>query len=112
MMKQRRENQLEEMNRSLERRVAEAVAELRRKDQILIQQNRLAGVGEIISNIAHQWRQPLNVVGGIIQNVQLSLESGNLDRKIWSSNSGMRWTPSSICTHHRRFSQFLPSRQE
>ncbi|QEM68718.1 HAMP domain-containing protein [Geobacter sp. FeAm09] len=76
-----RDDQLEEVNRSLERRVAEAVAELRRKDQMLVQQNRQAAMGEMISNIAHQWRQPLNVVGGIVQNIQLSYESGHLDRE-------------------------------
>ena len=73
-------DQLEEMNRSLERRLAEAEAELRRKDQMLIQQNRRAGMGEMIGNIAHQWRQPLNVVGGIIQNIRLSFESGHPSR--------------------------------
>jgi signal transduction histidine kinase len=78
---QLRDAQLEEMNRSLERRVAETVAELRQKDQMLVQQNRRAGMGEMISNIAHQWRQPLNVVGGIIQNIRLSFESGHLNRE-------------------------------
>ncbi|KAA0890403.1 ATP-binding protein [Oryzomonas rubra] len=78
---QLRDDQLEEVNRSLERRVAEAVAELRRKDQMLVQQNRQAAMGEMISNIAHQWRQPLNAVGGIIQNIQLSYESGHLNRE-------------------------------
>jgi signal transduction histidine kinase len=76
-----RDDQLEEVNRSLERRVAETEAELRHKDQMLIQQNRRAEMGEMISNIAHQWRQPLNVVGGIIQNIRLSFESGHLNRE-------------------------------
>ncbi len=69
---------LEEMNRSLEERVKLAVADLRQKDQALIQQARLAAMGEMINNIAHQWRQPLNNVGLIIQNLLFSFNAGTI----------------------------------
>ncbi|UPU34472.1 ATP-binding protein [Geomonas paludis] len=58
---------LEDLNANLEQRVTEAVAELRKKDQMLIQQGRQAAMGEVLGNIAHQWRQPLNLLGLIIQ---------------------------------------------
>jgi PAS domain S-box-containing protein len=64
--------QLEEMNLHLEQRVAEAVSDSRKKDQILLQQNRLATMGEMIGNIAHQWRQPLNALGLIVQELRLT----------------------------------------
>lgn len=70
--------QLEEINRSLETRITEAVAELRKKDDILIQQSRLTAMGEMISSIAHQWRQPLNNIGLIVQNIQLAYKAGDL----------------------------------
>lgn len=44
-----------------------AVEELRRQEQLLIRQGRLAAMGEMIANIAHQWRQPLNTLALIIQ---------------------------------------------
>ncbi len=69
---------LEELNQSLEERINRAVADLRHKDQALIQQSRLAAMGEMISNIAHQWRQPLNNVGLIIQNLQFSYDAGTI----------------------------------
>lgn len=72
------QDELESLNRSLEERVEKTVNDLRRKDQMLIQQSRLAAMGEMINNIAHQWRQPLNNVGLIIQNLQLSFESGTI----------------------------------
>lgn len=69
---------LEELNHSLEERINLAVADLRHKDQTLIQQGRLAAMGEMINNIAHQWRQPLNNIGLIIQNLLFSFDAGNI----------------------------------
>lgn len=73
-----KQQQLEEMNALLEERVARSVDELRRKDQILIQQSRQAAMGEMINNIAHQWRQPLNSLGLVIQNTRYEYEAGLL----------------------------------
>jgi PAS domain S-box-containing protein len=70
---------LEELNRSLEKRVSQSVDELRRKDLMLIQQSRQAAMGEMINNIAHQWRQPLNNIGLIIQNLQSQYEAGEMN---------------------------------
>jgi len=78
--------ELELLHKSLEARVVEMVAEQRRKDQILIQQSRLAAMGEMIGNIAHQWRNPLNNVALIVQSVQMEFDSGTLTREEMGSN--------------------------
>ncbi len=51
----------------LEERVKVAIEEQRVQEQLLIQQSKLATMGEMISAIAHQWRQPLNAIAIIIQ---------------------------------------------
>lgn len=68
--------ELEELNRSLESRITESISELRRNDQIMVLQSRQAAMGEMIHNIAHQWRQPLNSLGLIIQAMRYDYDAG------------------------------------
>jgi len=77
---------LKTLNDELEDRVAQRTAELRRKDQAMIQQNSMAALGEMINNIAHQWRQPLNAISLIIQFVQSAYASGKLSGEEMNSN--------------------------
>ena len=81
--------ELEELNRTLEARIAEAVDELRQKDQMLILQERMAVVGEMTNNIAHQWRQPLNTLGLVVQKLPLFYGSAEFDRAFLERNTGM-----------------------
>ena len=69
-------------NENLEKRVLEEVLKQKKQEQILIQQTKLAAMGEMISNIAHQWRQPLNALGLVMQNLKFSYDMGELDDKI------------------------------
>jgi len=48
-----------------------AIEALRERDRMLIQQGRLVAMGEMIGNIAHQWRQPLNSIGLIVQELPI-----------------------------------------
>jgi len=72
--------ELEKLNKELDLRIKEAIAENSQKEQMLIQQSRLAAMGEMIGNIAHQWRQPLNALGLVIQNIYYTYEAGDLDK--------------------------------
>ena len=69
-----RESELRELNSSLELRVDEAVRSKREKEKMLIQQSKMAAMGDMISMIAHQWRQPLNQMSYVLMNIESSYE--------------------------------------
>lgn len=75
------EDELLRMNHELDRRVNEEVRKNVEKDTILLQQTRLAGMGEMIGNIAHQWRQPINSLGLILANIEDMVAYGECDRQ-------------------------------
>lgn len=73
--------ELVELNDSLEERITQDLTDLRQKDQMLILQGRRAAMGEMIGNIAHQWRQPLNVLGLYIQELSVIYESPEFNKE-------------------------------
>jgi len=70
--------ELEELNKSLEKRIALVVKNNRKKDIIMFQQARFASLGEMLNNIAHQWRQPLGSISMIVQSFQTKNSLGKL----------------------------------
>jgi len=81
------EQNYRQLSEALERRVRETVDELRQKDKMLILQGRQAVMGEMLSNIAHQWRQPLNMLALLVQDLQLThkrsgLSEGYIDQAV------------------------------
>jgi PAS domain S-box-containing protein len=77
----RKRQELEDHNGALESRIVQAVDELRSKDQMLIMQERRAIMGDMINNIAHQWRLPLNLLGLNLQELQLVVRPGECGAK-------------------------------
>lgn len=47
---------------------------LREKDHIMFQQSKMASMGEMLRNIAHQWRQPLSVISSSASGLKLKHE--------------------------------------
>ncbi|MBS4098565.1 MAG: PAS domain S-box protein, partial [Sulfuricella sp.] len=73
------QGQLRLFNENLEQRVAEEVARNMESERLLIQQSRLAAMGEMIGNIAHQWRQPLNALALLLANIKDAYDFDELD---------------------------------
>ncbi len=74
-------NALQALNESLERRIEAGVIEYQEKDKMLIQQSKMAEMGDMISMIAHQWRQPLNQLSYIFMNIEGAYEYKELTPK-------------------------------
>ena len=60
------------------------IEKLRAQDKQLFQQSRLAQMGEMISMIAHQWRQPLGTISSTVMNMQLKIMTGHFNVKTQS----------------------------
>lgn len=74
-----RTQELLDINLSLDHRVKEEVRKRREQEHLMVQQSRFAAMGEMIGNVAHQWRQPLNALSLLIQNIKFAFEFGKLD---------------------------------
>ena len=76
---QQQSNDMSKLNIELEKRVSDEVVKSRQKDYLLIQQSKLATMGEMINAIAHQWRQPLNTLGLTIQDIKYAFSKNQID---------------------------------
>lgn len=77
---------IKNLNLELEKRVLEEVENVRQKDQIIYEQNRKNALNELLVNIAHHWRQPLNYIALEVQSIQDIVEEEanpeSVDKKI------------------------------
>ena len=81
--------ELEETNRSLEKKVAQEVEKNRLQDKQMLNQSRLAQMGEMISMIAHQWRQPLNAISLTTNNLQLKCMMDEVENDFFEKELGL-----------------------
>lgn len=63
-------SKLEQINLELEKMFKNELDENRKKEVLIIHQAKLAAMGEMIGNIAHQWRQPLNSLALVLSNLE------------------------------------------
>ncbi len=54
------------------------LSELKEKDKVIQEKNKMAALGEMMGNIAHHWRQPLNVISTAASGMSLEKEVGTL----------------------------------
>ncbi|AZV46258.1 sensor histidine kinase [Nautilia sp. PV-1] len=65
--------------KDLDKRVKDEIEKTKEKEQILMHQSKLAALGEMLGNIAHQWRHPLTRLSLLIQNIEMAYKMNKLD---------------------------------
>ncbi len=74
------EGELRGVNENLQELVNTETQKRLENERLLVEQSRNASMGEMIGNIAHQWRQPINTIGIIVQGMELEYDAGLLNR--------------------------------
>ncbi|MEN8146651.1 MAG: PAS domain-containing sensor histidine kinase [Campylobacterota bacterium] len=72
------EQEIKELNATLASKVKREVEKNREKDKQLMRQSRLAQMGEMMSMIAHQWRQPLAAISATSATIELKASFNRL----------------------------------
>ena len=72
----KKSEELEELNKNLDSKVKIEVDKRTKNETLLIQQSRLAAMGEMIGNIAHQWRQPLSIISTASSGMKVEKQLG------------------------------------
>jgi histidine kinase len=108
------QEQLQSMNDNLELEVSQKLETIRAQDNMLIQQSKMALIGEMTTAISHQWRQPLSALSLKIQDVQDAYNYGELDdaylEKLVNSSMEQIQFMSRTIEDFRNF--FTPSREQ
>ena len=71
--------ELRQINSDLEIRIKKEVDENLRKDRLLSQQQKMVSMGQMIENIAHQWRQPLSLITTSVSGIKIKKQINDLD---------------------------------
>lgn len=69
--------ELELFNHRLQDEIDKAVEKNRTQEKILMQQAKMAEIGSMVESIAHQWRQPLNILGLSMTRLNINVSLGN-----------------------------------
>lgn len=82
------QTELENLNKNLQEKIEKEIGlklkkerEANEKERILVHQSKLASMGEMIGNIAHQWRQPLTELSSILINLELYFDHNKLTKE-------------------------------
>ena len=87
---------------------------LRTNEEILLIQSRQAAMGEMISMIAHQWRQPLNIIGLAISNIEMkralnTLTDTEFNKRIELINNNITFMSETIDDFRHFFQPNIPA---
>ena len=91
----------EKIKQKLQDEVNEESRLRRENEYLMMQQSRMASMGEMVGHIAHQWRQPLAQLGGVFMNLESAYSFGEfnksyLDEKVQQGNDMITYMSETI----------------
>lgn len=82
-------NVMNEMIDNLENKIQEEINNRVSQEKLLIQQSKLAAMGNMLGNIAHQWRQPISEINAILMEVEAKTRYDKIDEEFILKNISM-----------------------
>ena len=104
----------ESIKQQLKNEVEEESRLRRENEYLMMQQSRMASMGEMVGHIAHQWRQPLAQLGGIFMNLESAYSFGDfneayLEEKVRQGNEMITYMSQTIDDFRLFFSPEQPA---
>lgn len=81
------EKKLKKLNSELENRISTTINEIQKKEKVLLHQSRLVQMGEMLSMIAHQWRQPIGAINSAVLAINLKVTAKTSERELTPEES-------------------------
>ncbi len=75
----KKNQELEALKNELQKKVQVAIADIQKKDTYMLHKSRLAQMGEMISMVAHQWKQPLSSISALQISILMAVELEEYD---------------------------------
>ena len=99
--KEKLNKKLENYNHTLQKEICKAKEELIEYENIMKRQSKMAAMGEMLENIAHQWRQPLSAIsvlstGLVLQNEQMDVSKEKLNNSLNDINEQVQYLSKTI----------------
>jgi signal transduction histidine kinase len=76
-------------NYRLNLQVKKQVDEIRKKDNLIMEQARFYSIGQTVGNIAHQWKAPLTYIGTIATTMEVTLKHKGKDQYLEISENSL-----------------------
>ncbi len=74
-------NVMNQMIDSLENKIQKEIKQRTNQEKLMMQQSKLAAMGEMIGNIAHQWRQPISEINAVLMELETITRYDNLKKE-------------------------------
>ena len=103
--------ELEELNKNLKKKVKKEIAKNEEKQKLLFLQSRMASLGQMLGNIAHQWRQPLTELNLTLFNMKKAFKSNN-EEKMYKLYKESNYLISNMSNTIEDFTNFFNPQKE